>query len=131
MRNNTRVNFTRNLIIHHNHHKSQKYIHSVLNTCKISGIRYINNLLLLLKCCSLITWLGSSATKHCSTIWTCQHNVYASVSLTKRAWTHQWNATLSPCGCSTWELASNLNMGSAESGLWFTLWGTQDISITQ
>lgn len=104
----------------------------VLNTCKMSGIGYhINNLLLLLKCCSLITWLGSSATKNRSMTRTCQHNVYASVSLTKRAWTHQWNATPNLSGCSTWGLASNLNMGSEERGLWLTLWGTQGTLVTQ
>ena len=79
----------------------------------MSGIRYhINNLLLLLKCCSLITCLGSSVTKNHSMTWTCQHYVYALVSLTKRAWTHEWNATLSLCGCSTWGFATNLNMGA-------------------
>lgn len=88
----------------------------MLNTCKMSRIRsHVDSLLLLLKSCSLITWLGSSATKNRSVTWTCQPNVYASVSLTKRAWAHQWNATLSLGGCSTWGLASHLNTGSAGS----------------
>lgn len=129
MRNNARVNSTRqSACLPYSSHISQADSRGVKHMQNVwDHISYKQRT----AAAKMVNCLGRSATKDGSTTRTCQHSVYASVSLTKRAWTHQCNATPSLGGCSTWGLVSHPNTGSGESCLGPTLQGTKGTSVTQ